>query len=152
MRMVKIDIFQAKNHQKFIFWVSKELYTSKEAENTWNKDSARKTKNHSKKNLKNSIFFNFLDMLEDPQKIQFSIFQKFWKIYFKNGFTGTSQIVRETKSPILVILALLMRKLQTNVWCPGHIDPCPPEIGLKISKGLRRSYTLDRPMNNPSTL
>ena len=76
------------------------------------------------------MFLNFLDMLEDPQKIQFSIFQKFWKIYFKNGFTGTSQIVRETKSPILVILALLMWKLQTNVWCPGHIDLCLPEIGL----------------------
>ena len=71
-------------------------------------------------------------MLEDPKKFQFSVFQKFWKIYFKNGFTGTSQIVRETKSPILVILALLMRKLQTNVWCPGHIDPCPPEIGLTL--------------------
>ena len=82
---------------------------------------------------KKKFFFNFLDMLKDPKKFQFSVFQKFWKIYFKNGFTGTSQIVRETKSPILVILALLMRKLQTNVWCPGHIDPCPPEIGLSFA-------------------
>ena len=47
------------------------------------------------------------------------------------GFTGTSQMVRETKSPILMSLALLMWKLQTNIWCPGQIDPCLPEIGLK---------------------
>ena len=76
--MVKIDIFQAKKHQKFIFWVSKELYTSKEAENTWNKDSAIKNENHCKKFFKKSIFFNFLDMLEDPKKFQFSKnFEKF---------------------------------------------------------------------------
>ena len=82
-------------------------------------------------------------MLEDPQKIQFSIFQKFWKIYFKNGFTGTSQIVRETKSPILVSLALLLLKLQTNVWCPGQIDPCLTEIKLSFLWDFKIVITLE---------
>ena len=38
--------------------------------------------------------------------------------------------MRETKSPILVILALLLWNLLTNVWCSGQIDPSLPGIGL----------------------
>ena len=60
-----------------------------------------------------SFFFNFLDMLEDPKKFRCLIFQKFCKRNFKNGFSGISQKVTETKSPILVILAPLWAKLQT---------------------------------------
>jgi len=45
---------------------------------------------------------------------------------------GIIQMVRETKSPILVMLALLLWNLQTNIWCRGQIDPYPslPDIGL----------------------
>ena len=108
MTRVKIDIFQAKKHQNFNFELQKSYIPQKKAENIYNMDSARKNENLCKKMIFFVNIFNFLEMLDDPQKFRIQIFQKFCKRNFKNGFFGTSQIVRETKSPILVSLALLL--------------------------------------------
>ena len=106
--IVKIDIFQAKKHQNFNFELQKSYIPQKKAENMYNMDSARKNENLCKKMIFFVNIFNFLEMLDDPQKFRIQIFQKFCKRNLKNGLFGTSQIVRETKSPILVILALLL--------------------------------------------
>ena len=108
MTIVKIDIFQAKKHQNFNFELQQSYIPQKKAENINNMDSARKNENLCKKMIFFVNIFNFLEMLDDPQKFRIQIFQKFWIRNFKNGFFGTSQIVRETKSLILVSLALLL--------------------------------------------
>ena len=66
-------------------------------------------------------------MLEDPQKFRCLIFQKFCKRNFKNGFSGISQKVPETKLSILVILAPFLAKLQHKHSAAGQIDPVFPE-------------------------
>ena len=108
MTIVKIDIFQAKKHQNFNFELQKSYIPQKKAEYMYKMDSARKNDNLCKKMIFFVNIFNFLEMLDDPKKFRIQIFQKFCKWNFKNGFFGTSQIVRETKSPILVSLALLL--------------------------------------------
>ena len=108
MTIVKIVIFQAKKHQNFNFELQKSYIPQKKAENIYNMDSARKNENLCKKMIFFVNIFNFLEMLDDPQNFRIQIFQKFCKRSFKRGFFGTSQIVRETKSPILVSLALLL--------------------------------------------
>ena len=80
----------------------------------------------SAKNFRNYKKNQFCLACRGPLKTLIFIFQKILKKNVKNGFPGKSQTVRETKSPILVILALLLRNLWTNVWYHGQIDPTPP--------------------------
>ena len=101
------------------FELQKRYVPQKKAESMCNKDSARKNENLCKKRFSFFNFFNFLDTLEDPKKFRCSIFEKFCKRNFINGSSGTSQIVTETKSPILVSLVLLLWKLQTYAWYCG---------------------------------
>ena len=108
MTIVKIDIFQVEKTSKLQFWATKELYISEES---WEHVQHGFSKKKCKSLQKNYYFFNifnFLDMLDDAKKFRHSIFQKFCKRNFKSGFSGTSQILRETKSPILVSLSLLL--------------------------------------------
>ena len=109
----KLTFFKAKQIKTLNFELQKSYIPQKKAKNMYNKDLERKNENFCKKDFFFFFFFNFLDMLEDPEKFRCSIFQKFCKRNFKNGFSGISQKVTETKSPILVILAPLWAKLQT---------------------------------------
>ena len=65
-------------------------------------------------------------MLEYPLNSEYSIFKKFSKRSFKNGFSGICQIVTETKSPILAFC----RHYKHMHDAAGQIDPVLPEIGL----------------------
>ena len=58
-------------------------------------------------------------MLEDSLKFLTFNFAKFSKTNFKNGFSGTCQVLKGTKSRILVILALVLRKRQRALWSSG---------------------------------
>ena len=89
-----------------------------------------------KKYKKESIF---LDMLTHPIKIFIFNFKKFWKKDYKIGCSEISKTVGKTKSPILVIRALVLWKLQTNIWCCGQIDPSLPEIGLRNTISIERT-------------
>ena len=79
MTIVKIDIFQAKKHQNFNFELQKSHIPQKKAENMYNMDSARKKENLYKKMIFFVNIFNFLEMLNDPQKFRIQNFQKFCK-------------------------------------------------------------------------
>ena len=83
--------------------------------------------------LKKFFFFNFLIfhlMLEDPQNFWWSIFRQFQKNKSKNGFSGTCQVLKGTKSWILVSLFLFLWKRQIGLGRPGHNAPPLPKIGL----------------------
>jgi len=84
-----------------------------------------------------SIFLIFLDMLEDPLKFSTFIFLKVSKKNSKNGFTGSYQTLKGTKSWILVILAPTLWKWQTISDRPGTM--CPPSGGIGLSKPLKKS-------------
>ena len=58
-------------------------------------------------------------MLEDPLKFLTFNFAKFSKTNFKNGFSWTCQVLKGTKSRILVSLALALRKRQKDLWSSG---------------------------------
>ena len=105
----------------------------------YNKDLARKNENFCKKKIFFQFFCNFLHILEAPKKFYCSICNKFWKRNFKKGFSGTSQIVRETKSPILMSLALLLWKLQTSVWWCGTNWPTLASNRVKEAKETKSS-------------
>ena len=77
MRMVKIDIFQAKNIKSSYLEFQKSNIPQRKLKTHEIRIQLENIRITAKEFLKISIFFNFLDMLEDPQKIQFSIFQKF---------------------------------------------------------------------------
>ena len=116
--------------------LKKSYIPQKKAESIYNKNSARKKKESLQKRI---YFFNFLDMLKDPQKLRRSIFQTFCKINFKNGSSGTSQIVTETKSPIMVSLALLLRKPKT--YCKTSKEACRSYSFSKVTDaGLIRNW------------
>ena len=71
---------------------------------------------------KKRFFFDFLIfqlMLEDPLKILTFNFPKFSNKNSKNGFPGTCQILKGTKSRILVNPALALRTRQKDPWWSG---------------------------------
>ena len=104
MKVVIDGNFIAKKWKIENFHQTRCYISQKKAENMYNMDSARKNENFCKKMIFFVNIFNFLEMLDDPQKFRIQIFQK----KFQKWLFGTSQIVRETKSPILVSLALLL--------------------------------------------
>ena len=55
-----------------------------------------------------------------------------FKKYSKNGFTGSYQTLKGTKSRILVNLGQILWKWQTIFDRAGHNGPPPPGIGLII--------------------
>ena len=88
MTMVKNDIFQAKKHQNFNFELQKSYIPQKKAENMYNMDSARKNENLCKKMIFFVNIFNFLEMLNDPQNLEFKFFKNFAKEISKMAFLG----------------------------------------------------------------
>ena len=82
---------------------------------------------------KKIFFLNFLIfhlMLEDPPKFLTFNFLEVSKNKSKNGFSGTCQVLKGTKSWILVSLSLFLWKRQTGLGRPGHNGPPLPKIGL----------------------
>ena len=79
------------------FELQKSYIPQKKAENVYKTDSARKNKIFCKKRIF-SIFSIFHDMLEDPLKFSAFNFQKISKKKSKNGFSGTKEMLRGTKS------------------------------------------------------
>ena len=76
------------------------------------------------------IFSNFSPHDWGPQKFfNAKFFKYFWK-NVKNGFTGTWQTSKETKSWILVSIAQNLWKWWTDLTCMGHNGPYSCEIGL----------------------
>ena len=92
-----------------------------------------------------SIFLIFLDMLEDPLKFSTLIFLKVSKKNSKNGFTGSYQTLKGTKSGILVNLAQILWKRQAVFDRPGHNGPPPCGIGLSgiVPGPSRKSRSYD---------
>ena len=92
-----MKIFKQKKVEISNFELQERYIPQKKAKNMYNSDLARKSVNFYKKNF----FFNFSDfrdMLEDPLKFSTSIFLKVSKKNSKNGFTGSYQTLRGTKS------------------------------------------------------
>ena len=111
------------------------LYTSK---NSWEHVQfifIKKKYNFLPKNAIFFNFFNFSDTLEDPKNFRISFFQKFQKKKknSQNDFHRTWQILKGTKSWILVSLSLTPWKRRTESSCPGH-NASPCGIGLKFTK------------------
>ena len=77
----------------------------KKAESMYNKDSTRKS-NISYKKLKFFRFFHFSPKARGPLKIFDDQFSEIFKKKSKNGFFRTTQILKGTKSGILVRLSL----------------------------------------------
>ena len=87
---------------------------------------------------KKSFFFNFFfPMVRDPLVLKwngknfFLNFSKFHNFFFKNSCSGTKEILKWTKSWILVTPAIKLRICQTDLGCLGPKRPPPVGIGLK---------------------
>ena len=76
-------------------------------------------------------FFWFSRHARGPPEIFDVHYFEIFKKNSKNGFTGSYQTLRETKSWILVNLAQFLWKQQTVFDRPGHNGPPLPKIGLK---------------------
>ena len=97
LRRSKMKIFKQKKVKISNFELQKRYIPQKKAKNIYNSDSTRKSLNFGKKNF----FFNFSDfrdMHEDPLKFSTFSFLKNFKKNSKNGFTGSYQTLKGTKS------------------------------------------------------
>ena len=80
---------------------------------------------------KKDFFFQFFTTCSGPSKFfGAKFFKYFWK-NVKNGFTGTWQTSKETKSWILVSKVQNLWKWWTDLTCMGHNGPYSCEIGLR---------------------
>ena len=85
------------------------------------------------KNLIFSIFFQRGDPLVSKRsKCFFFNVSKFHNFFFQNSFTGTKQILKQTKSWILVTPVIKLWKCQTVLGCSGPKGPPSVGIGLSI--------------------
>ena len=66
-------------------------------------------------------------------KMVFFNFSKFHNFFSQNSFTGTKQILKQTKSWILVTPVIKLWKCQTVLGCSGPKGPPSVGIGLSIS-------------------
>ena len=126
-RRSKIKFFKLKKVKISNFELLKCFIPQKKAENMYNSDLARKSKISCKKT---NFFFDFSifhQRLEDPWKFLTFNFPKLSKKNSKNDFSGTCQVLRGTKSKVLVSLTLALWKWQMDLrWC-GMIWP-PPQL------------------------
>ena len=67
-------------------------------------------------------------------KMVFFNFSKFHNFFSQNSFTGTKQILKQTKSRILVTPVIKLWKCQTILGCSGPKGPPSVGIGLKEMK------------------
>ena len=126
LRRSKIKIFKQKKVKISNFELQKRYIPQKKAKNIHNSDSARKSVNFCKKKLFFSIFPIFATCLRTPWNFWHSFFENFKK-YSKNGFTGSYQTLKGTKSRILVNLGQILWKWQTIFDRAGHNGP-PPRL------------------------
>ena len=100
---------------------------------------------------KNIIFSNFSSHARGPPKFfNAKVFKYFWK-NVKNGFTGTWQTSKETKSWILVSKVQNLWKWGTKLTCMGHNGPYSCEIGL-IKIHIERLLTVSYSETNPAKI
>ena len=115
----KMKIFKQKKVKISNFELQKRYIPQKKAKNIYNSDSARKSVNFCKKKEKFSIFLIFAACSRTPWNFRRLFFWKVSKKNSKNGFTGSYQTLRGTKSWILVNLAQILWKWQTDFGQPG---------------------------------
>ena len=120
MTKVKIENFE----------LQKRYIPQNKAENIYNSVSAQKRKKNCKKNK--IKFFWFSRHARGPPEIFDVQFFKNFQKKSKNGFTGSCQTLKGTKSWILVNLAQILWKWQTFSDREGHNGPAPVGIGLRV--------------------
>ena len=95
-------------------------------------DSARKNENLCKKMIFFVNIFNFLEMLDDPQKFRIQIFQKFWKNEKLNLLIdGTSPNQCGDSSEA-------KRSPQTNSTSTASVDQVEGPTAQETAKSTRR--------------
>ena len=89
------------------------------------------------KETKNFIFLIFFPkggpFGVETVKMVFFNFSKFHNFFSQNNFTGTKQILKQTKSWILVTPVIKLWKCQTVLGCSGPKGPPSVGIGLMHS-------------------
>ena len=132
LRRSKMKIFKQKKVKISNFELQKRYIPQKKAKNIYNSDSARKSVNFCKKNFFFQFFWFSRHARGPPEIFDVHFFESFKK-NSKNGFTGSYQTLKGTKSWILVNLAQILWKRQTVFDRPGHNGPPPlPKIGLRL--------------------
>ena len=122
MTKVKIENFQAKKVKIENFELQKRYIPQNKAENIYNSVSAQKRKNFCKKKYFLKFFWFSRHARGPPEILNVHFFESFQK-NSKNGFTGSYQTLKGTKSWILVNLAQILWKRRTVFDRPGHNAP-----------------------------
>ena len=98
---------------------------------------------------KKGIFFNFFDFSRHargpPEIFDVHFFENFKK-YSKNGFTGSYQTLKGTKSRILVNLGQILWKWQTIFDRAGHNGP--PPAWYRVKKKVCTTLNNRKPAKN----
>ena len=138
LRRSKMKIFKQKKSKFQILSYRRDIYPKRKLRTSTIQIQPEKVWIFAKKKYFFQFFWFSRHARGPPEIFDVHFFESFKK-NSKNGFTGSYQTLKGTKSWILVNLAQILWKRQTIFNCPGTI--CPHSGGIGLSEF--RSFNFD---------